>query len=518
MHTTSPGRTGTLNRAADRVAGFVERHAGALLAALLLLYTLTTVLRAAAKPLWNDELMGLYVAGLPSLPAMWRAFLAGVDGAPPLHGFMLHAVHAAFGDGEIAVRVPAWIGFGTLLVALFAFTRRRLGTIYGFITVLFLLKTGAYPYAYEARPYGILLGLAGLALVSWQVAADGRRRRPALAGLFTSLFLGVADHYYAVFVIAALGLGELARTAKRRRFDFPVAAALVLPLTAFVPLLPVIHAVRTRLFVHSWAPPHPEQILATYGLLLRPALVTVVATAIVVGVLRLIRYESPDPSGSKRAGFPFHELAALVGFALIPVAAVLVAMAGTGTYAPRYGLPAIIGLSALFTLGVRRLSRGGATTAVLVLLTISLAVVKDTVRAAAAPRDPRAAVLAMHPLLLALPEAPTAVAFGDPHAFVQARHYLPPGITRRFVYLNDPEAAVRYTGDDTAERNFRIEADLVDLGISDYRPFVLAHRSFWVYDTRPRWLVRRLEEEGAVLTLVGSAPESRLYRAAFPTP
>ncbi len=517
MHAIPPGRTGTLNRAADRVADFVERHAGALVAALLLLYTLTTVLRAAAKPFWNDEIIALYVAGLPSISAVWRASLAGVDGAPPLHAFLLHAVHATLGDGEVAVRVPAWLGFGTFLLALFAFTRRRLGTIYGFITVLFLLKTGAYPYAYEARPYGILLGLAGLALLSWQEAATGRHRRLGLAGLFLGLFLGIANHYYAVFAIVALGSGELARTMERRRLDGAIAAALVLPFAAFIPLLPVIRAVRTRLFAHSWAPPHPEQILGTYGMLLRPALVTLVAVTIVVGVLRLTRSDPPIPSRTKRGGFNPHELAALGGFVLIPAAAVLTAMAETGTYTFRYGIPAIIGLSVFFTIAVRRLSRGGTTTAVLLLLMISLAVLKDAGRAVAAPKDPRAAVLAMHPLLLTLPETPTPVAVGDPHAFIQARHYLPRAIADRLVYLNDPEAALQYTGDDTAERNLSIVGEVVDLDVPDYRPFILAHRSFWTYETRPRWLIRRLEEDGAALTLIRRASGSRLCRVVFPT-
>ena len=38
-------------------------------------------------------------------------------------------------------------------------------------------------YAHEARPYALVLALAGIALVAWQAAAEGRRRRVALFSL-----------------------------------------------------------------------------------------------------------------------------------------------------------------------------------------------------------------------------------------------------------------------------------------------------------------------------------------------
>jgi hypothetical protein len=42
--------------------------------------------------------------------------------------------------------------------------------------MLFPLITNAYPYAYEARPYGLLLGFCGLSLLCWQSAAEGQSR------------------------------------------------------------------------------------------------------------------------------------------------------------------------------------------------------------------------------------------------------------------------------------------------------------------------------------------------------
>src|SRR5437899_48167 len=70
-----------------------------------------SAIRAYDKPFWHDEIFTILVAGLPSVPAIWRAELAGVDFFPPLNDVVTHALHAVFGVGPIVTRLPAIVSF-----------------------------------------------------------------------------------------------------------------------------------------------------------------------------------------------------------------------------------------------------------------------------------------------------------------------------------------------------------------------------------------------------------------------
>src|ERR1017187_2720902 len=71
-----------------------------------------------------------------------------------------------------AIRFPELIGFLAASLCLFHFIRRRTNALYGLVGMLACGITGAYPFAYEARPYGLVLGFCGLALVCWQAATE----------------------------------------------------------------------------------------------------------------------------------------------------------------------------------------------------------------------------------------------------------------------------------------------------------------------------------------------------------
>ena len=84
----------------------------------------------------------------------------------------------------------------------------------------------AYLYAFEARAYGLVLGFAALALLSWQSVALGRRRVLSLVCLAGGLSAAVSSHYYGIFVILPLALGEASRSVSRRRVDLASPSGL----------------------------------------------------------------------------------------------------------------------------------------------------------------------------------------------------------------------------------------------------------------------------------------------------
>ena len=152
---------------AERIAAFLDRHRYIVLLTWSIWFAVPTAMRAAAKPFWHDEIYTLLLARLPSISVHWSALRDGVDFAPPLNGFATRAVRHVAGIGPVAARLPAMIGFWTMAMVIFAVVRERAGAIFGFAAICLPMFTAAYRYSYEARPYGLMMGLASLAWFAW---------------------------------------------------------------------------------------------------------------------------------------------------------------------------------------------------------------------------------------------------------------------------------------------------------------------------------------------------------------
>lgn len=76
---------------------------------------------------------------------------------------MTRGVVAVLCHGSLALRLPEMLGVWALCLCLYRFVARRLSSLAGVAAMLFPLVTIAGFYGTEARPYGLILGLAGLA-------------------------------------------------------------------------------------------------------------------------------------------------------------------------------------------------------------------------------------------------------------------------------------------------------------------------------------------------------------------
>ena len=74
---------------------------------------------------------------------------------------------------------------------------------------------------------GLVLGFSALALLSWQTAAMGGAGAGRRSSAWRRVSLTLSSHYYGVFVLLPIALGEMVRTLERRRLDAPVWAALL---------------------------------------------------------------------------------------------------------------------------------------------------------------------------------------------------------------------------------------------------------------------------------------------------
>ena len=180
-----------LDKLAESVEQHIEKHSTWYLAILSVAYGVTVVAHASQKPFWYDELFTVYMCRLEGFATLWSGFQNGVDLNPPFMYGAVKASHAVFGEGHVGTRVPMMLGFWVMSLALYMFLRRYLSVVTALTGALFPAVTTAFAYSYEARPYALVLGFAGLALVCWQRAVDSHRRPAWLVGFAASLGLAL---------------------------------------------------------------------------------------------------------------------------------------------------------------------------------------------------------------------------------------------------------------------------------------------------------------------------------------
>jgi hypothetical protein len=505
---------------AETLVEQVEKRRLWLLASFSILYLAVTYLIALRKPLWNDELYTLYIARLPSISAVWAALSTGAEQIPPFFYVLTRVSLAFFGASELSLRLPEIMGFWMMSLCLFRFVSKRAPALYGFLAMLFPLVTGAYYYASEARPYGLVLGFSALALLCWQAATEKDRRLRPLASLAISLAAAVSCHYYAVFVFAPLAFAEAVRSLSRRRLDWAVWAAFslgVAPLLAFLPLI-------QRAMSYSstfWSKSRWTSIPESYYFLLAPAVLPLMALLVLSAIYPLTG-RAPNNSHHPRRQyplrFPLHEMAAAFGFMAIPVFAVTLSMLVTGAYADRYGLPAVIGCSLIVATAAHGLLHDRP--AIAAILTFSLcgfflSLGAKSVTNIAVAREAHIHTIDFLRSNSAGGMSDLPIAATDQHVFTNLAHYAPRDVASRLVYLADPDKALRYLGYNSAEMGM---LDLLKpyfgLPIEEYDSYVASQRRFFVYGSAGyfmNWLLSDLATKRWRVELKGRNKDSLLF-------
>src|SRR5258708_19602834 len=213
----------SFNSAATWLSETLERHKGAVLAVFSTASFALTFYRASRKLCWLNELFTVSLSRLPDFKSVWHAVLNGADFNPPVLYLLTRFSEHILGEGHIATRLPEILGFWVFCLCLFRFVSLRLSVLSACVSLLFPLVTGAYWYAYEARAHGLVLGFCGIALISWQAAAERAARRGWwLFALGGSLAYALLTHSYGFLIFAPIALGYLCSTISRKRLDWPV--------------------------------------------------------------------------------------------------------------------------------------------------------------------------------------------------------------------------------------------------------------------------------------------------------
>lgn len=464
----------------DAFRGFCEKRTLWMLAGFSLVYVLITCGIASKRMLWNDELFTLYISRLGDLSDILAALGTGADQNPPSFYWLTHGVMKGLGETQLTVRLLEVVGVLLMSLCLFRFVSKRLPALYGFAAMIFPLITIAYEYAYEARPYGLVLGFSGLALLCWQGATESPRRLWWLIGLAVSGAAATSSHYYAVFLIIPLGVGELVRSFMRRRVDFPIWASfggILAPLALFFPVILEARSYSS----HFWAHPEWNLIPGFYYTLMIPAIGPILAAVIVSSL-----WPTGEPTRHKSSPlpalqFPGHEMAAAIGFVAIPVVAVVMGKLVIGAFTYRYALSAVIGLSILWVIAVQRYDGGraimGTCFAFFAFGWFMMAGVTQfkhqTVTITSWSND--------YEFLRSGVDSTLPIVAADLHSFMTLAHYAPPAISSRVVYLADPQASLHYLGHDTVDRGILDLKPWFHVAVEEYDAYVNSHDRFLVY-------------------------------------
>jgi hypothetical protein len=491
------------------------------LGGISILYFVCAGLRAAYRPLWYDELVTWHVSRLPSIGAMWAAIVSGVDQEMPLMHLSVRISHALFGDGHLATRLPMLIGFWMMLMAIYWFLRKRLPWQYALIGMIFPMLTYAWPYAFEARAYGLALGGTAIALLSWQNAAEERMRPWSLVGITLGLAIVLAVQATLAVVAIPFALGEAMRSVDKRRIDLPVWLAFA-GATPVVIMYPMVRSM-VKHFTFAGLQPGLFEVTRFYDDALKMAIFPLLVACLFACYIG--RNEPREETGRL---LPRHEAAALLGFLLTPLPFFIAGrLTNQLVFFPRYGILAMVGIACWLAVLLCRIAGASRriATAMLVVLLLWLVAARGK-EAFALARDPVNTWREDWPVLEQALAKGTPVVVASTLQFLEADHYLSADLTSQLYWVTaDPDVAQRYAWQPFADHVTIQDAKQFPLHahVTSWKEFAARNAPFYLYtDAQTQWWYEVLPRDGWQLTTQSAKSGLLLYyvdrppRAAVP--
>src|SRR5262245_5707118 len=329
---------------AEGISAHVNRRPTVYLVVFSVVYCAFAAALAATRPLWHDELFTAYLLRVPSVKHLWAGLASGIDLMPPLSHLVLRLLAPIFGDGPIVLQLPSMVGFWVMCLCVYRFVSYRLPVEFGLAAMLLPFCTNASYYLAEARPYGMALGLGGLALVSWQSLDRPSRLRPLwLVCLALSLTAAITTHFYSVFLLLPLVVGEIARTTIRRAVDWKSWLAVTGPMVVLLPLWPLLSVAR-EFAARFWSQPTIGGTLLVYNSWLGHSDWVFLALLALAALSTLI---GRPPSTVRKLSVPAADVYVATAFLALPAIAALVAFVTGSGLSWRYVIQGIIGFSTL---------------------------------------------------------------------------------------------------------------------------------------------------------------------------
>jgi hypothetical protein len=506
------------------LGGWVEANPHVTLVVFLCVLVLADLGNSLATPLGHDELFTFYI----SQAQTWKDLLVQtrrIDLNPPLSYALTRLSLCLFGEGTLQCRLPEIAGFALACASLFGFVRRRAGAAAGLLAAALLFASRAGDLNILARPYGLMLGFATLALLCWQGSLLATTRRGALVQnllLATALAALLLSHVFGLIAWGALVCGELTQAFERRRLDRSRTLALLLPLLACATYKPLLASHGLSVFPAAFQPTG-EDIFNFYIQHIDRELIVLGPTAFVVVVVAGKKWLR----GSQRFFLSRPEWVVVAVFLAAPLALILRLMLAHEAYFDRYGVIACIGVAILFTALLMYWVNNRAGVCVIAAF-LALTISSRTVTAVSASveaqifRHTDPVLAPSHLDMLTDPALPLVDASGL--TFVEMQRREPAALLARTYYLTGGDAAIRYAHA-TIFEGMAWEADHFKFAssVESYPEFIAEHPHFYVlgtFDYPEDWLLRKLLADQARIVRVGTVDalykDHELYEVTMP--
>ncbi len=453
-----------------------------LMVALVIYVIVRGLATAAVRTFLFDELLTLAVASQSSARAIWNALSRGADSQPPLFYLVERAALSIINSKQIAVRLPAILALPCTLICVFVYIRKKNSEFIAFLCAVLILLTSLFHiYAVDGRAYGMVIACIAFALVCYQ-------RVPSpfwTIMLGVSLILAEFLHYYAVFSMLPFWVAESVYILRGRRFRWQVWAALALgpvPLLFFWPLL---SSLRTLYGAHIWTHYGLSSIPPTYGsfFLTGGAFGFALIAVCVAGIVgaRLLAVEGGSRARVERDPVEAALLLALLG---LPLPTALAANLMHGAMLDRYVLASILGV-ALAMPCVMSLARERVVLLFAIFVFSSVAIHEFSFWRSARSLRPDNPAPPVEALIQKAGHPDLPVVVSDGITYLQLAYYASPEWKKRFVFLEDVDKAVKYSGTDSIDKNLVVLRPYMPIQVDALSEFVATHGTFLFYVEDP---------------------------------
>jgi dolichyl-phosphate-mannose-protein mannosyltransferase len=450
------------------------------------------------RHLWFDELLTYHIAKAPDLERLFY-LVKRWDLSPPLSHLLAHISLRLFPGILIATRFPSVVEFYLASLLLYAYSVRKLSAPFAALPILVLWYSPMFQYATEARPYALLALFFCSLLLLWDLAVSTHRRGWLIAGIAISSVGLLSSHVLAPLSLLPFAVAELVRFRERRQPDYPLWAALFLPLVLVIWYVPFFQSYQAIAYYPFAFQAGPLKIASFYWNTFRGVFWCLCAACVAGLIAARGRWGRIHPKWRKP------EAALFVTIASVPVLLDFAMMLDRAPFWGRYCITSAIALyfiaSLILTLLMRRLPRSGHIAAICTsLLLIVQKIVVPAHLEIVHPAPTNAAVLAR-----VRPDLPIVASSGL--TFVEMGQYEGPGLCARLFYLTDRSAAIRFAHATIFEDlgDFRKEFKLPGK-VEAYTRFVHDHHKFLVFgsfDYPEDWLLRKLSADGAQIVPLG---------------
>jgi len=473
-----------------------------------------SVVCAASRPFWYDELCTVAIARLPTTAAIWNAIEHGADSHPPTYYLLERFANYLVPNPHIAFRLSSVLGFCGIVLSVFVFVRRRSDAMCALLcSALTLMSMFYYPFAVEARGYALMSACVAFALVCYQ-RADAIKW-VLLLGL--SLAAAGVFQYYSVFALFPLAVAESAFFLQSRRLRLGVWSGLACGMIPLIVFWPMLSLLKKYYGAHFWAQPSLTGVLGFFGwfLNLSPYWGVAVAGAATVGVIAILVSECAGKNfASRELPGNFHENVLILALLAMPLAAFIAMKVTHGGLTERYMLPA--GLGVPFALGWLLHRTNGRVLAVFgILLCFGLASQEGSfwlnqrhhIGKIISPAQE------VEDLVDKTGRPDLPVISSDARDYLQLLYYGSAAWVPRLVTVVDKSQATAYPGSDNLESQLLILRSYIPLQVYEFHDFTDQHPEFLLYSAGTMFdsWPARLVDKGYVLRLDAVHENRRLY-------